>query len=147
MPIVPHAVARVKVGEGYEQDSSHIPSIFTAEIDGRGFGDTGGDHHVAHLSERGLSLVLSGDPMIYGGCGGRCPTVNLRRAIELRDWTTEILMKDADLAEWLLMRRKERFTPILKDALGVMLSPEISVKETAARAQDSSRGRDWTRGD
>jgi hypothetical protein len=46
--------------------------------------------------------------------------------MELRDWATESLVEGADRAEWLLMRRKERFTPVLKEALGVKLTPEIA---------------------
>jgi hypothetical protein len=44
------------------------------------------------------------------------------------------------------MRRKERLTPILKGALGVMLSPEIAAEEEAAMAGYSSRARDWASG-
>jgi hypothetical protein len=66
--------------------------------------------------------------------------------MELRDWTTESLMERADLVGWLLMRKKERFTPILQEALGVMLTPEIAAEEEATIAQDSSRARDWARG-
>jgi hypothetical protein len=65
--------------------------------------------------------------------------------MELRDWTRERLMKGADLAEWLLMRKKERIRRFLKEPLGVMLSPEIVGEEEVAIAQDSSRARDWAR--
>jgi hypothetical protein len=65
--------------------------------------------------------------------------------MELRDWTRERLMEGADLAEWRLMRKKDRITPILKEALGVMLSPEIAEEEGVAIAQDSTRARDWAR--
>jgi hypothetical protein len=44
------------------------------------------------------------------------------------------------------MRSKEPCTPILKVALGVVLSPEIAAEEEAATAQASSRARDYARG-
>jgi hypothetical protein len=37
--------------------------------------------------------------------------------MKLGDWTRERLMEGADLAEWLLMRKKERTTPIPREAL------------------------------
>jgi hypothetical protein len=41
------------------------------------------------------------------------------------------------------MRKKESFTPLLKEALGVMLSPEVTAEEAAAAiAQVSARARD-----
>jgi hypothetical protein len=38
------------------------------------------------------------------------------------------------------------FTPILKEALGIMLSPEMAAEEEAAIARNSTRARDWARG-
>jgi hypothetical protein len=55
-------------------------------------------------------------------------------------------VEGADLADWLLVGRKERCTPIPKDALGLIVTPEIAAEEEAAIAQDSSRARDGGRG-
>jgi hypothetical protein len=57
----------------------------------------------------------------------------------------ESLVEDTDWAEWLLMMNRERFTSILMEAFGVILSPGIAAEEEAAIAQDSSRARDWAR--
>jgi hypothetical protein len=65
--------------------------------------------------------------------------VNLDYVTELRDWTTDSRVEGADLAEWLLMRGKESFPPILNEALGIMLTPEIAAEEEGAMAEDSSR--------
>jgi hypothetical protein len=56
-------------------------------------------------------------------------------------------MEGADLAEsGCVMMRKERFTPVLKAALGVKLSPEAAEEEQAGMAQNSARARDWASG-
>jgi hypothetical protein len=59
--------------------------------------------------------------------------VNLDQVTERRDWGRESLVEGADLAEWLAADHDEGgSTPIPKEALGVMLSPEIAPEEDAA---------------
>jgi hypothetical protein len=113
---------------------------------GDGSSDRRADYCFAEWCEDGRSMVLMGIPWHDGRRGGRCPAVNLDRVIELRDLTRERPVDSAKLDEWLMTRRKERFTPILKEALAVMLSPEIATEEEASLAEDSSRAGDWASG-
>ena len=146
MPVLQHAIARVKWGRGIKEvvrlfrDNMQLRQLATDPVTGE----------EVTISQNGVKPAClwfyRGIPWHAGRGGGRCPMVNVDQVIDLRSSTREELMEGQDLAEWLLERKKSRFTPILKEVLGVMLSPEVAEAEDAAISQDTHRARDWARG-
>ena len=70
--------------------------------------------------------------------------VNQDLVMELRDYLGEHgSMPREELAEWLLKRRRERFTAELQAVLSIMVSPSVATKEFAVLEQDEDRCRTW----
>jgi hypothetical protein len=121
MPTLQHAVARVTSGRGIKE------MVWLFQID-------------ANLNQLATDPVTGQQIAVSHNGGGRFVDGS---SGERRDWTGERLVDGAELAEWLLTRREDRFTPLLKEALAMMLSPEIAAEVEASLAEDWSRTRDW----
>jgi hypothetical protein len=147
MPRLQHAIARLKCVNGV----SAVVQMFRTDPVLRALAvdpESGEEHLIFRNGVKTACIwFVRGIPWKPGRRGGRCPIVNQDQVSELRDRVREQgLLASEDPAEWLRLRRRERFTPQLQAAMEAMMGLGAAQLEAQAIEQDTQRGRDWARG-